>query len=53
MGSMAIQGIVFTLFAFLIGLGAFLIGLISWVILKLMKEELYLDIKIKSDSKNL
>jgi len=53
MGSMVIQGIVFTLFAFLIGLAAFLIGLIGWVILKLMKEELHLDIKIKSSDKNL
>jgi uncharacterized protein YneF (UPF0154 family) len=41
------------MFAILVGLVAFLIGLIGWVVLKLMKEELHLDIKIKSDGKNL
>ena len=53
MGSMGIQGVAFTLLAYLVGLVAFLIGLIGWVILKLMKEELHLDIKIKSGDKNL
>jgi uncharacterized protein YneF (UPF0154 family) len=53
MGSMIIQSAVLTMFAVLVGLVVLLFGLIGWVVLKLMKEELHLDIKIKSVDKNL
>jgi uncharacterized protein YneF (UPF0154 family) len=35
----------------IVGLLASLIGLIGWTVLKLMKEELHLDIKINSEDK--
>ncbi|HEY9078066.1 MAG TPA: hypothetical protein VIO61_16135 [Anaerolineaceae bacterium] len=46
-----ITGLFFALMSFLAGLVVFLIGLIGWIILKLMKEELHLDIKIGSGKK--
>ncbi len=43
---MIISGIIIALMTFILGLVTFLIGLFGWLILKLMKEELNLDIKI-------
>jgi len=41
---MIIPGIILILLAIVGGLVVFLIGLLGWFILKLMKEELHLDI---------
>ena len=52
MGSMIIPGILLTLLSVLAGLVAFLIGLLSWIILKLMKDELHLKFTIDADKKS-
>ena len=51
-GKNMIQALFIVIFTTLVGLVAFLIGLIVRVILKLMKEELNLKIKIGPDSKD-
>jgi hypothetical protein len=48
---MIIPGLILTVLAVLVSLIAFLIGLIGWIILKLMKDELHLDITIDSNKK--
>ena len=49
---MIISGIILAILSVLAGLVAFLIGLIGWIILKLMKDELHLDIKIGPGNKD-
>jgi len=46
-----LQGLIFALFALAAGLIAFIVGTIGHFILKLMKEELNLKIKINSEKK--
>ena len=48
---MIIPGLILAILGILAGLVSFLIGLVGWVVLKLMKEELHLDIKIDSTKK--
>lgn len=48
---MIIQGLVLTFLAVIAGLVSVLIGLVGWIVLKLMKDELHLDIKINSGDK--
>ena len=48
---MIITGFLFAILTILAGLVTLLIGLIGWVILKLMKEELHLNIKIEANNK--
>ncbi len=47
-----IQGLVLTFLAIIAGLVSVLIGLVGWIVLKLMKDELHLDIKINSGDKS-
>jgi hypothetical protein len=44
---MIIVSLAFALLFFIASMVAVLVGFIAWVVLKLMKEELHLDIKIK------
>ena len=46
-----IQWLILTILAVLAGMVSLVIGLISWIILKLMKEELHLKIKIDPGKK--
>jgi len=46
---MILSGIFLIVMTVLAGLVAFLIGLVGWVVLKLMKEELHLDIKVRAE----
>ena len=47
-----IQGLALTFLAIIAGLVSVLIGLVGWIILKFMKNELHLDIKINSGNKS-
>jgi hypothetical protein len=47
-----IQGLILTILAVLAGLVSFLIGLIGWIMLKQMKQELHLKISIDPGKKN-
>jgi uncharacterized protein YneF (UPF0154 family) len=49
---MVIPALIITILAVLSGLLSFLIGLIGWIVLKLMKEELHLNITLESEKKN-
>lgn len=49
---MIIQGILLTFLAIIAGLVSILIALVSWIVLKLFKKELHLEIKINSDGKS-
>ncbi len=49
---MIIQGLVLTFLAIIADLVSVLIGLVGWIIMKVMKDELYLDIKINSGEKS-
>lgn len=49
---MVIQGILLTFLAIITGLVSILIALLGWIVLKLLKNELHLDIKINSESKS-
>jgi hypothetical protein len=51
-GTMIIPGIILTILLVLAGLVAFLIGLIGWIILKLMKDELHLKFTVGSGKKS-
>jgi hypothetical protein len=51
-GSMFIPGLILLILGVLASLVSFLIGLVGWIILKLMKEELHLKINLGSDKKN-
>lgn len=50
--NMVIQGILLTFLAIIAGLVSILIALLGWIVLKLLKNELHLDIKINSDKKS-
>jgi hypothetical protein len=48
---MFIQGLLLIILAVVAGLITFLVGFVGWIILKLMKEELHLQITINNDDK--
>ena len=49
-GIMFIPSIIIALLIILAGLVAFIVGLVGWIILKLMKEEIHLNITTDSDT---
>jgi uncharacterized protein YneF (UPF0154 family) len=49
---MVIPALMITILAVLGGLLSFLIGLVGWIVLKLMKDELHLNITFDSEKKN-
>jgi hypothetical protein len=51
-GTMVIPGLILLILGVLASLVSFVIGLIGWIILKLMKEELHLKINLGSDKKD-
>jgi len=50
--NMVIQGILLTFLGVIAGLVSILIAFVSWIVLKLLKKELHLEIKINSDRKS-
>lgn len=50
--NMVIQGILLTFLVVIAGLVSILIALAGWIVLKLLKNELHLEIKINSDRKS-